>query len=310
MKLILLPAVAAILFSLSSQAGAALVIYEGFNGYTTGAGGLVGANPNGNTVGLNTSLAYAGTGLGNYTVNASSLTFGSLVTNGGSITTAGGSGVVSTAATTIDLATTPYSGTLYTSHLVNLSSISATTNDGAVSRITSDSAASNQRFQLLSDSRNTSNNVGAAYAFTTTNGSTGLATGTTYLMIGRFTNVGAGLSVGSPGVGTVYALTLAQFGSFVAGGQNDAWLDGATIGSGASEVTARVSNSQTSSTWVLGDGSWMSLLTVADGATFDELRYGSTLLDITPIPEPSTFALLSLGVAALVGLRRRVLKKG
>jgi hypothetical protein len=210
----------------------------------------------------------------------------------------------------IDLVTSPYpaGSTLYSSHLVNLTSISGTTNDGAVSRVTTDDAAGGVRYQIQSDSRNSSNNVGSAYGSTISNGTTALTAGTTYLMIGRFTNTGSVLSVGSPGVATVWALTLAQFDNFVANGYNDSYLDSASIGAGAANVTAMASNTQTSATFTLLDGLRISLLSVNDNVTFDEVRYGSTLLDVTPVaaPEPSAVALLlGSGLFLMIARLRR-----
>jgi hypothetical protein len=40
-------------------------------------------------------------------------------------------------------------------------------------------------------------------------------------------------------------------------------------------------------------------------AKFDEIRFGKTFADVSPIPEPSTYALLAAGLGALVWLRRR-----
>jgi hypothetical protein len=37
---------------------------------------------------------------------------------------------------------------------------------------------------------------------------------------------------------------------------------------------------------------------------FDEIRFGTTFADVSPIPEPSTYALIGLGLAALFTLRR------
>lgn len=49
------------------------------------------------------------------------------------------------------------------------------------------------------------------------------------------------------------------------------------------------------------------IVTTAETATMnvDEFRVGTTWQDVSPIPEPSTYALLGLGLAALVFLRRR-----
>jgi hypothetical protein len=38
---------------------------------------------------------------------------------------------------------------------------------------------------------------------------------------------------------------------------------------------------------------------------FDEIRFGTTFADVSPIPEPSTYALLAAGLGALAWLRRR-----
>jgi hypothetical protein len=44
-------------------------------------------------------------------------------------------------------------------------------------------------------------------------------------------------------------------------------------------------------------------------ALFDEIRFGETFADVSPIPEPSTYALLAAGLGALVWLRRRAKAK-
>jgi hypothetical protein len=44
-------------------------------------------------------------------------------------------------------------------------------------------------------------------------------------------------------------------------------------------------------------------------ARFDEIRFGKTFADVSPIPEPSTYALLAAGLGALVWLRRRAKAK-
>jgi hypothetical protein len=44
-------------------------------------------------------------------------------------------------------------------------------------------------------------------------------------------------------------------------------------------------------------------------AKFDEIRFGTSFADVSPIPEPSTYALLAAGLGALVWLRRRAKAK-
>lgn len=278
---------------------ASMLLYEGFNGYS---GNLSTVTPNANTIGLNQSTAYAGSSPSNFTINASSLSFGSsFLTSGGSVTTPTASSV---AAGKLAIGATPFTGTLYGSYLVQFSSKGGGAGDGALIRISDTAAGANDRFVTQADSRVSSSNVALGYDATATNSSTGLSTGTTYLMISRFTNVGTNIPIGG-GVGTVYALTLQQYNSFVLAGGTDAYLDGATIGSGNSDVTARGTDSNSAAgTFDFATGRFVHFVSVNDGSTFDEVRFGSTLADVTPVPEPATCAFLGLGLAVFC-LRRR-----
>jgi hypothetical protein len=127
-------------------------------------------------------------------------------------------------------------------------------------------------------------------------------------MIGRFTRVGSGLTSGSPGVGTVFALTLAQYGSFLAGGATDSYLDTTAVGTASNQISARISDSVTSGTFSLATGNYTHFVSVGESLTFDELRFGSKLADVTPVPEPSAGILVLGGFAVLLVLRRFTLK--
>lgn len=292
-------AVGGILTCTGSSAQAALILYEGFN-YTTGA--LSTKTPNASTIGLNTSVAYQGATVGNYTVTGSSLTFSTnFATSGGSISIGSGTGV---GAAQMSLASS-YTGTLYSSYLVRLASRStAAAGDGALSRISNDTANTGEHFLNMADSRSSSTQVAIGYDATTVTAGTSLSLNTTYLMLARFTRVGQATNVTS-GVATVYALTSAQYDSFIAAGGTEAYLDSAVIGTGGSQISARGSDSYSSSTALtFATGQYAQFVSVNDSTTFDELRYGSTLADVTPIPEPSSAVLLLAGVAA-VGFRRR-----
>jgi hypothetical protein len=56
------------------------------------------------------------------------------------------------------------------------------------------------------------------------------------------------------------------------------------------------------------DARWKSFKFISGSATsatsLDEIRFGTSYASVTPIPEPSTYALIGLGLAALFTLRR------
>ena len=78
------PVAASILLTLATASGAraALLVYEGYNGYTPSAS-MGGVAVNGNTVGLKGN--YLASGGGGITASALSLNFSDLLVNGGSI---------------------------------------------------------------------------------------------------------------------------------------------------------------------------------------------------------------------------------
>lgn len=284
---------------------AALLVYEGFN-YTTGST-LNTITPNASTVGLDKTTAYAGNGASNYTVQ-SGLTFGSLTTTGGSITSS--ASVTAVGAAKLSLNT--YVGTLWSSYLVSFSSISNTAvGNGALTRVSNDTSNNGERFNSYADSRipsgSPSTNLGIAYnaASNITVGTTSLSLDTTYILISKYTNVGSAINAGT-GTGTLYALSLSQFNSFISAGGTESWLNSASIGTGASDVTGRVSSTNNaSSTYLFQSGAYAQFVNVNDGVTFDELRYGSTLTDVVPVPEPGTVGLVTAGaLGVFLSLRR------
>lgn len=284
---------------------AALLVYEGFN-YTTGSA-LNTITPNASTTGLDKTTAYGGSGVANYTVQ-SGLTFGSLTTTGGSISSAASV----TAVGAVKLSLTSYVGTLWSSYLVNFSSLSnATVGNGALTRVSNDTSNNGERFNSYADSRTSTGspttNLGIAYnaASNITVGTTSLSLNTTYILISKYTNVGSAVNSGT-GTGTLYALSLSQFNSFISAGGAESWLNAASIGTGASDVTGRVSSTNNaSSTYLFQSGAYAQFVNVNDGVTFDELRYGSTLTDVVPVPEPGTVGLAALGAGTAFLFRRK-----
>lgn len=82
------------------------------------------------------------------------------------------------------------------------------------------------------------------------------------------------------------------------------YIDPTGLGSGLAPLSAA------QATWVSGThfaSGFNQIKTVGAGGTtmsLDEIRVGESWADVSPIPEPSTYALLGLGLAALIFLRR------
>ena len=91
---------------------------------------------------------------------------------------------------------------------------------------------------------------------------------------------------------TTYALTASQFDTFILNGGTEAFLD--TLGNYTYKV---VDTSDTAGTDDFATGNFLNMVSVTGVGKFDEIRYGSTLADVTPtsIPEPT---ILGLTVAA------------
>jgi hypothetical protein len=290
----------ATLAGFAPSARATLYVYEGFNGYTTGA--LAGQKPNANTVGLDTTVGYYDDGsnrTSGFSIQSTGLTLGSLQTGTGALAFSSGTFVIGA-----DISQTAITGTLWSSYLINFSTNSAASGNGTLVRIgtTPADSGTNTRFTSWADSRNTSTNVGVAYnGATGTDGTAGLATGTTYIIISRFTNVGSTLTSGAPGTATLWAMTASQFNSFIAAGGTEVALESASVVATATQSTT------TGGPFTFNSNSAFGIVAVGNVGVIDELRYGSALVDVTftAIPEPAaTTALVGLA-AALCTVRRK-----
>lgn len=286
------------------SAHATLLVYEGFNGYTSGQ--LATQAPNANTIGLNQSVGYyddAATSRAAGFTLTTGLSLGSLTTNGGAMAYTTGTNVIGA---DIAIGASPFTGTLWTSYLVKLTTQGSGAGDGSLFRV-GDSPADTAdiRYTSWSDSRSGSTAVATSYSTATGNNGTGsLALNTTYIIIASFTRVGSSLSSGNPGVATLWALNESQFSTFIASGGNETALLGTS-------VTATATHSTTSGTFTFVTGDATSFVTVNGTGVFDELRMGSTLADVTPtaIPEPAALAaVLGLG-CGLLTLRRRTSRR-
>ena len=85
----------------------------------------------------------------------------------------------------------------------------------------------------------------------------------------------------------------------------DVWVNpsditGSDLGTPFASLTVAGDGSQTyDRLYIHNSGGWGEL-----DVTYDEIRFGDTLADVTPVPEPLTVALMGVG-GAIVALRRR-----
>ena len=284
---------------LTATGEAALLVQESFSGYAA-------SNLNGQTAtGLGLTGSYSGSNGITYT--GTGLTFTNIASSGGAMTFSASTAL--TVGAQLDISPGAVTGDLYSSFLFrkgnNFSSDAASLIESRVSS-TIGAAAVDSRFRTQFNTDNASSNVPAVgYDSAPTNyGAAVAGNSTIYLVITKFTNVGTALSGGTTGTARSWILTETQYTNLLAlpGGATDANLDTVSL-------TARGSDAAvTSGTFNFGDGDFIQLAATGSGAspqpgTFDELRYGTTLTDVLPIPEPSV-SLLVL-VAAGSGLLRR-----
>ena len=284
-------------------AHAALLVYEGFD-YALNAR-LDTLAPNSSTIGLNTGVTYYDAPSSVRTVAftvQNGLSFARLQTTGGALAFGTGTNVIGA-----DISATNFTGTLWSSYLVRLaaSSNGSGSGNGVAIRVGDTPAdSSDSSFTSWADSRSGTLQklaVGHGAGATSVDGNNALAPDTTYIIINRFTRVGQAISVSTPGVATSWALTEAQYALFLDQSNGEAWLDSA---SGLSSVTSTAMHTNsTSSTRTFSSSRSTSIVTVGMAGTYDELRFGSTLADVTPtaVPEPaSTSVIMGIGCGFLI----------
>ena len=310
----ILPVAAACgLLSLASASGD-LLLYEGFNGYTSGA--LAGKTPV-NTTGLDTSVTITngGNAPAANEFNAAGLSFGRLLVSGGSgrFNSPNGS---SNAQTYIGYTYTgpTVTGTFYTSYLARIeatqssnSIVSLRCNGTSVGTL---GGSGSSYFVSMADYQS---GVGPGNQYDASSGTTGssaaLALNTTYLVIGRYTEVGSTLSANVPGKGTTFILTADQLDYFRHEGFTDAELDAAPVGPDPGSIFARVNDAEVTSSvttsypggfnrFASGNGIQFAIGNAGTGnpqtAGYDEMRAGTTLEDVLPLnndPEPDPVAV-------------------
>lgn len=291
---------------------ATLLVYEGFN-Y-----GLADNATIHNAAGTGTGTQ------GNWTVTnvtgsssvyqTTGLSFGSNF-----LTSAGGafkqSSTWSTANTNQTTATlrldTTTTGTLWSSYLVSYTTISTSNGGFARQGVSTDTAGTtvNLLSQVYSNTLASDRKLGSGYDATpTASSNTAFATGTNYLFISSFTNVGTALSAGTTGVATTWVFTQTGYDNWVTvGGSSQSALDTYAFKKMADAAV-------TSGTYGFDSVGYLTFQTNSPDqgghnftAIYDELRYGTELSDVvSAVPEPSTYAAifgtLTLATAAF---RRR-----
>jgi hypothetical protein len=297
---------------------AAVLVSENYDSKEIGtlANSTSGQDSSLGSIGLTGDYDFNGDGAGqSFNVVAGGLAFSTYSSASGNslqATSFGSKGTGGVAVAQLSLAA-DYTGTLYSSYLINFSSIAEGAGAG-YTRITSTSGATSGASRLSLRADAATDDVitpGVSYDSSSVVAETDLLIDTTYMIIGRYTNVGTALSDTTTGVATMFALTADQWDSFIAGGGDDAYLDNATVGTGVGNISAMVTDTVTSGTFSFADGDFVQTVVAASSSgtetfLFDNMLYGTSLADVAVVPEPSSYALLmGLSVGALLVTRRR-----
>ncbi|RYD26198.1 MAG: PEP-CTERM sorting domain-containing protein [Verrucomicrobiaceae bacterium] len=297
----------------AASAPAALLVNETYDSYAPVPFSSTGA------AALDTGVATGAQGLqGNYLVNnpgggsgysfaAGGLAFSTYNTTGGNRMIYRANTGGTTLAAQLSL-TSSVSGTLYSSYLFRVDNAGTIlTGNGSFTEVriatgSGDGGGSSRfRSQVEDSSSLTSVGLGIGYAGGGITGSTTVpATGTVYMAINVFTNVGV---VGVNGGATQYVLTAAQYDLFAGNGYSQSYLDG--VGNVTSKIT---NNTTTVAGQTFANSQFVQIggIGTTSGVTnFDALKFGTDLLSVVTIPEPGSSSLVLLGGLGLIIRRRR-----
>ena len=284
--------------SAATSSHAALLVYEGFAGYSTG-------ELNGQTASLSSqglSGAWDGSAYTTrHQVTSTGLNFAGLATSGGALTIGNSTRLSGIAMSHAGVAP---GGTLYSSYLVQRS-VAATTESGILTRIHDSSAtATGGYFSAFADGRaGAIAAVGYDTSFNPANSSPGsspVSAGETFIVISSFTNVGNS----SAGNASLYVLSQPQYTNLLTLGLGS--LSSLTVGMGADQAWVSASHNGVTFGGTFDSSDYLQLLSLQEGGIIDEVRYGTALADVLPVPEPS--GMLLAGVAMAGALVRRTRK--
>jgi hypothetical protein len=309
-------------FGTTQSAQATLLVYEGFD-YTPGALGGQGGVEDG--WGGSWSVR-ASDGI-SVQVLEDGLTFGPLLQSGGSLrlqtNLANGNDRYNRAGRPLG-PEIDYSGTVWHSHLLFIEPVKRTLSEGNL--VTEPITGLDSRWEARVDIDSTGDtgrtgnpdrfgfagtrdggDVGRqVLTSTSTNASgTGLTVNTTYLIIGKVEGIGGtnpnGLDYDY--TATMWVLTLENYQALVNSGWDESILDTERIQFATQSLTSDELATFSSSDFVqIHTRDWS---TSGFSPIYDEIRYGTTLYSVTPIPEPATAGLLALGALGLLARRRR-----
>lgn len=300
MKLSPLAALTAALCVGTAPSHAALLAYEPFDypadSQLQGAGGAeLGFDP-GSTWSIENNGPNTGTATTNADVLAGGMSFGELQVTGnkGRYATDNAGQETKAIMRPIDFSVT--TGTVWVSYLYRANASNNNTGRGLG---IFDNAGSRD-FTALGK-RNATTGAGVVgYGTAVGNSGAGLTIATPYLIIASFENVGA-----ATGAATMWMVSESEFSVF----DDDDVITLAELNSIDAGRIASVDN--LSGTPAVNADGTLGIVTVDTTATsrhawwFDELRVGTTLADVTPIPEPSAAVFLALGLLALTSRGRR-----
>ena len=304
-------ALAAALVLSQSAVRAALLVEESFNYALTDASTIHGATST--AWGTSGSWAVTNTGTNNLSVYTSTgLTFGTYATSGGALNLQSNFNATGNdntlAAVKLNTAAT---GTVWSSYLANYSTMSLASGGFAQVGVSQDGGVTSHFIsQVNSETPATSRKLGVGYDTTASASSnTAFATGTTYMFISKFTNVGVTLGSGVNGVATTWVLTEAQYNALVIAGFNETSLD--NVSSYFKKHTETVGTG----TFNFDTDGYLTLRSNAPNfnnnrvtVVFDEVKFGTDLDSVvSAVPEPSTYAMIAgvMGLAGAMFRRRR-----